>query len=372
MKPFFLALIVATILNASFPLRAQAKAVEKTPEIPQATKSVELKMETPQAQPAASSSPAASSGAKSTAAGNTTATNTAATSTEFPALPGTFSLEAATAHKLNAADLATVNRLKKSSKETMQQEANSAFAKHNFKLAQELSDTLCQRYPTNAEYFSAAGDACYYEGDYGGAFADFVTAWHLAGDNNPNSKYADAANSTLAKLRAQVDDTFRLTWGYDAQDQRTILNAATRLYKAGFTQDSVKMNLYALKNQPLYAQIAAYNIGAIAEEQGQYKEALTYYKWAGQKSRQLEQEAKSDPKLAAEISKSVAQLPDFYIEQAVSDTQKALTGHANRWQGWMQPSAYTSLPGHLCSDICPLCAISRTSQYYNGQSEFQP
>ena len=169
--------------------------------------------------------------------------------------------------------------MKKSSNETIQKEALKSFANGNYKLAQELYEVLCQRDPKNPAYFYGAGDAYAYDGDNPSAFADFVTAWHLA-DNSATSQYTEAANAIVEKLKAQVDDCFRLTFNWGSQDQETILNAATRLWKAGFTKQSVQLNEYALKNEPLYAQIAAYNLGAIAEHDGDFKQALAYYQWA--------------------------------------------------------------------------------------------
>ncbi len=106
------------------------------------------------------------------------------------------------------------------------------------------------------------------------------------------------------------------------------------MWKAGFTKQSIQLNEYALKHEPLYAQIAAYNLGAIAEHDGEYKQALTLYEWAGKRCRQLEGYASTD----AIAAKSLNELPPAYIERAIADTQEnvKLKGNAIAWRGWLQ------------------------------------
>ncbi len=177
--------------------------------------------------------------------------------------------------------------------------------------------------------------------------------------------YEKAADLTVDRLKAEVDPQFRLTYNYSSQDQETILNAATRLWKSGFTKQSIQLNEYALKNEPLYAHIAAYNLGAIAEHNGDYAQASAYYQWADKRSRALQAEASSDFR----IPKILSQLPPAYIEQAVSDTKYALKGNAIAWRGWAQASAY---PKYWNSEVCPLCAISRTdAEYRAGQNSVE-
>ncbi len=280
--------------------------------------------------------------------------------------PGAFKLGTTESRVLTDEDKATVDRLKKASNEVIQKEANKFFANGNYKLAQELYETLCQRDPKNPEYFYGAGDAYAYQGDNPSAFADFLTAWHLAGNPGP-AQYSDAANAIVEKLKTQVDDCFKLTYNWSAQDQESILNGATRMWKAGFTKQSVQLNEYVLKNEPLFGQIAAYNLGAIAEHDGDYKQALAYYEWAGKRSRLLEQNATSDFR----IQKSLSELPPAYVEQAISDVREALTlkGSAIAWRGWAQADTY---PKHWSSEVCPLCAISRTqTDYLPGQMNIE-
>ena len=62
----------------------------------------------------------------------------------------------------------------------IQKEANKCFETGNYKLAQRLYELLCERDPKNPSYCYGAGDAYAYEGDNPSAFANFVTAWHLA------------------------------------------------------------------------------------------------------------------------------------------------------------------------------------------------
>ena len=135
------------------------------------------------------------------------------------------------------------------------------------------------------------------------------------------------------------------------------------MWKAGFTKQSIQLNEYALKHEPLYAQIAAYNLGAIAEHDGEYKQALTLYEWAGKRCRQLEGYASTD----AIAAKSLNELPPAYIERAIADTQEnvKLKGNAIAWRGWLQGQA-NGHPQHWISEVCPLCAISRTQKRVVG------
>lgn len=278
----------------------------------------------------------------------------------------TFTLGVSQAHNLSVDNNATINRLKTSPNEIIATEAKRALDERNYDLARRLFEILYQRDPKNPDYFFFAGKACSGQGDPPDAFADFVTAWHL-GDN---PEYQRAANATVAQLKHQVDDTFKLTYSYKAHDPEVILNAAARCWKAGMTKQSVQLNEYALKNQPLLAHIAAYNLGAAAEHNGDYKLAREYYQWAAKRGHQLEAKANSDFRLRGEIDKSLNLLPTWYIEQAKFDTEQALQGHAVTWHGWVQTDSY---PKHWCSEVCPLCAISRThAEYKGGSSRFEP
>jgi tetratricopeptide (TPR) repeat protein len=281
--------------------------------------------------------------------------------------PGSFKLGVTQTGSLGAPDQTRIDRAKLDSNEAIQNEAEEALESRNFDVADKLYAILCQRDPKNPNYFYAAGNSYYSQGNYPSAFANIVTAWHLA-DNSATSAYVQAANSTVEKLRILVEKNFRLTFGYDSREPETIVNAATRLWKSGFTQQSVQLNEYALKNEPLCAQIAAYNLGAIAEHNRDYWQALAYYQSALQRSRQLE--ANHDPKISAQISKSLAQLPTSYIEQAITETQQALRGYPTIWRGWVQTTSY---PKHWGSEVCPLCAISRTDpEYKSGQMTLVP
>jgi len=338
-----LRVLTSGILSLCSPLYTYAesgKEAHTTPKKEEPTAGVTLHQEKPALAP---EKPSSAIGAPSTAAP-----------------PGTFNLGVAETRKLSAAEEANANRLKTMSNEAIQKEANDAYNKHDLALARQLYDTLCQRDPKNSAYFAGAGSTSYDLGDFPSAYADLITAWHLAGSqNSPNTTaYANTAQLAVDKLQ----QGFKLSWGYEAGDPALIVNAATRLWKAGYTKESIQMNEYALKNEPLCAQIAAYNLGAMAESAGEYKKALPFYLWAGQKSHQLESEVGqyADPKLSAQITKGLTQLPTWYIDQAVRDTQRALKAKVNGWHGWDQGTT---------SDICPLCAISRTQPDYRGMQD---
>jgi hypothetical protein len=262
----------------------------------------------------------------------------------------------------------TVIKLQKADDDTVYGEANRALKSENYDLAAKLYEMLAERKPTDPRYFYGAGIAYHMQGNDYDAFSNLVIAWHL-GDL---PVYEQTAQSLIPYLKNEVDDQFRLTFRYQAHDPATIVNAGARCWKAGLTKQSIQLFGYALKNEPLYAQIAAYNLGVNAEHSRNFKLALQYYEWAAAQSHKLEATAKQFPLYKGEIEKSLKQLPTFYIEQARSDVEHTLKGNARVfvWRGWAQA---TGLPQHYSSEVCPLCAISRTrKEYESGQMEFRP
>ena len=153
------------------------------------------------------------------------------------------------------------------------------------------------------------------------------------------------------------------------------------MWKAGFTKQSIQLNEYALKNEPLYGpQIAAYNLGAIAEHDGDYKQALTLYEWAGKRSRQLEGYAGTD----AIAAKSLNELPPAYIERAIADTQENVKLKRQRdslarldtgsryWYSkkhWSSEAVHCALSLEHKDDIS---AVNRLSNTIDGKTSLLP
>ncbi|PWT99751.1 MAG: hypothetical protein C5B53_04950 [Candidatus Melainabacteria bacterium] len=265
-------------------------------------------------------------------------------------------------------DRKTIIRLAKANDDTVYGEANRALKSGNYELAAKLYELLSERKPNDPRYFYGAGIAYHMQGNDYDAFSNLEIAWHL-GDL---PIYAQTAESIIPFLKNKVDDQFKLTFQYDAHDPALVVNAGARCWKAGLTKQSLQLFGYALKHEPLYAQIAAYDLGVNAEYRHDYKLALKYYKWAAAQSHRLELEEKQFPLYSGKIRKSLKQLPTFYIEQACADVENELKGnvHASAWHGWVQAQ---SLPKHWCSEVCPLCAISRTRKEYEaGLMDFKP
>lgn len=248
-------------------------------------------------------------------------------------------------------------------------EATKLLADHKYDASLKMFEQLCQRNPRAATYFYGAG-ACYRQlGKPYDAFTDFVIAWHLGGTDN--SMYHDVAEGMIPELKQRIDDSFKLTYGFHAGEPESVLNAGTRLWKAGFTKQAIKLYTWAIKNEPLYSQVAAYNLGVVAEYGGDYKTAKAYYDWAATQSHRLEGMVQNS-KDKNIIKKSLDRVSTYYIEQARADVQqKMLKGSVRSpWFGWSQA---VSLPKSWASEVCPFCAISRTSKEYEiGRSHPQP
>lgn len=259
-------------------------------------------------------------------------------------------------------------KLAKSTNDTIYGEANRALKTGDYSLAAKLYEMLSERTPNDPRYFYGAGIADHMLGNDDDAFANLEIAWHL-GDL---PIYGQTAESIVQFLKAEVDDQFKLTFQYGAHDPAVIVNAGARCWKAGLTKQSIQLFGYALKNEPLYAQIAAYNLGVNAEYRGDYKLALKYYEWSAAQSHRLEVTEKQFPLYASKIRESLKQLPTLYIEQARADVERKLKGGVKTfvWNGWTQA---TAIPKHYSSEVCPLCAISRTRKEYEpGQMDFLP
>ncbi|MBX9696292.1 MAG: hypothetical protein K2Z81_28145 [Cyanobacteria bacterium] len=95
------------------------------------------------------------------------------------------------------------------------------------------------------------------------------------------------------------------------------------------------------------------------------KEAHVYYQWALKDSQRLEALAQTTPTFRAAIEKSFQLLPTLYLERACRDVEsRLLRGNVSEWHGWIQATVH---PKHWSSEVCPVCAISRTeSDYHPG------
>lgn len=240
------------------------------------------------------------------------------------------------------------------------QDANKLLTSGKYTTALKLFKDLARRNPKEPSYVYGAG-LCYRQmGQPYDAFAEFVIAWHLSGSDS--SMYHSVAEGMMPELTARIDDSFKLTYGFSAQDPEAVLNAGTRMWKAGLTKEAVRLFSWALKNEPLYANVAAYNLGACAEYGGDYKKAKGYYDYAASYAHRLEatlMRGHADSRL---IRNSLERVSTYYIEQARADVQqKILKGQVRSWNGWAQA---VSLPQSWGSEVCPFCAISRTAREY--------
>lgn len=239
--------------------------------------------------------------------------------------------------------------------------AQNYFQNHNYAVAEKLELMLADRHPKSARFFYEAGRAEVEQDHVDDAFANYALAWHLG--------HADAYTMTAEKLvpvlQRQIDPYWKLTWQWQAQDPEAVLNAGTRLWKGGCTKQAIRMFEYALKNEPMCRGAASYNLGAIAENEGNLKMALRYYQWAAKENARLSAEATAHPAYQDQIQKSLNIFPPGYIENAIADVRQKLLRGDTSWHGWTQPRSY---PTNQCSEVCPVCAISRTEpEYIMGQ-----
>ena len=258
-----------------------------------------------------------------------------------------------------------VNLAKKQPEQEVYKKATDALENDHWPLAEKLFAVLCERKPKDPRYFYGQGLAYQNQGDLENAFSNLVIAWHLG--NAP--VYTQAASALIPALQKALDGTFKLTYQWSPEDPEAVLNAGTRLWKAGVTGQAVKLFEYALKNEPVCRGVAAYDLGAVAEHNGNLKLARQYYAWAANENARLQALADRSPALSASINKSLNTLPKGYVEQALAQVeQKLLRGDA-AWNGWPQAVSY---PTWWASEVCPLCGISRTSATYSpGQEQLK-
>jgi hypothetical protein len=240
------------------------------------------------------------------------------------------------------------------------QSAQAAMKKGDYRSAARLYESLAAKHPREPRYFYGAGAAYRMMGDNRDAFSNFVIAWHLGG---MQPEYEQAAQDTVRALQVEIDDTFKLTFGFQYNDPETLLNAGVRCWKAGLTQQSTQLFAYAMKNEPLYAGVAAFDLGATAERNGQYKLALQYYDWAERVTLRMQTAQAQSPMYSGQIQKALNLLPLQSIEQARSDVTYKLKASDTRWAGWEQATSY---PSHWTSEVCPLCTINRRNQGMGG------
>lgn len=243
-------------------------------------------------------------------------------------------------------------------------EATAALDKKEFGKSETIYTELTKRNPKDARYFYGLGMAQQLQKRNGEAFANFVIACHL--DSSP--RYLQAANALTAEMQHELDSNFKLKFRWQLSDQQSVLNAGTRLWKAGYTKAAINTFEYALKNLPLCRGIAAYDLGAVAEYNGDLKTAHQYYLWADKENARLAAEVKIKPMLATEINKSLNIFPKGYIEQATLDVQHKLLNGDVTWNGWTQAITH---PVYWSSEVCPLCAISRTEKRYDSEQQLR-
>jgi len=227
------------------------------------------------------------------------------------------------------------------------QAARKAIGGGQLVLAQKLYEHLCAKYPKDPRYFYGAGCAYRKAGDAASAFANFAIAWHVS---SGDPRYQSAAEVATQQVQAQYDQYFKLTYGYAADDPSVLLNAGVRCWKLGLTKQSVQLFEYTLHNNPAFARVAAYNLGAAAEHNGQFRLAARYYGWALRNTITLEREQDSD------VNSSFGLLARSTIEDAQADVQRKIQVQDWRWNGWIQSQHYPA-PGQ--SEVCPICAIVR-------------
>ena len=262
-------------------------------------------------------------------------------------------------------DKTIVNSLKKAPLQEVDDRATKAYMDGQYALSSKLYDMLSERKPAEPRYFYGAGESYKMLGDYPTAFADLTMSWHLGNSDF----YTKAINSLLPTMQRDYDDTFKVTYGYNADEPESVLNAGVRMWKANMTPQAVKLFEYSMKNNPAYRGVAAYDLGAVAEHNNDPKLALEYYKWAVQENARLAAVARNNPQLAGAVNKSSNLIPPMYIQSAIADLQQKLLRGNAQWTGWKQA---TVRPEHWSSEVCPLCAISRTSLIYRpGQATLE-
>lgn len=271
--------------------------------------------------------------------------------------------------KIEVSESASVQKIvdeyKKRSDADVFSAAQNYFQNNNYAVAEKLDLLLTERHPKFARYFYEAGEAEAAQDRVDDAFANYALAWHLGHAD----AYTRVAEKLVPILQRQIDPDFKLTYQWQAGDPESVLNAGTRLWKGGCTTQAIRVFEWALKNEAICRGAAAYNLGAIAESQGNLKTALRYYQWAAAENARLQAESDSHPALSAAIGKSLGIFPNGYIEKAITDVQHKLLRGDVGWHGWTQPRSY---PEKWGSEVCPLCAISRTSATYEwGQNELR-
>jgi tetratricopeptide (TPR) repeat protein len=255
------------------------------------------------------------------------------------------------------AEQAIVNSLKKAPLEEVDEKATKSYLAGQYSLSAKLYDMLSDRKPAEPRYFYGAGESYKMLENYPAAFAALTMSWHLGN----NEFYTRAINALLPTMQRDYDDTFKVSFNHNADEPEAVLNAGVRMWKAGMTAQAVKLFEYSMKNDPAYRAVAAYNLGAVAEHNNDPKLALEYYKWAVQENARLAAAAMKSPQLAGVVNKSSNLVPPPYIQSAIADLQQKLLRGNAYWSGWKQA---TILPEHWSSEVCPLCAISRTSLIY--------
>jgi len=244
-------------------------------------------------------------------------------------------------------------------------DAEAATQSGNYAKAAMLYQALAKRHPLDPRYFYGAGTAFEAMRDNFDAFPNLIIAWHH-GSSDP--VYNQTIDDLVEAMKAQIDPNWRKTYGFQASDPETILNAGARCFKAGLTNQSIQLFEYAAKTEPWYAPAAAYNLGAVAESRGNLKLALQYYHWADNQAQRLEQEvARVDPRYnvpyQVALNKSEQVVNRTLIGEAIDQVQSRMAMGDSTWHGWTQADV-RQLPKFWASEVCPSCAINRNSTTY--------
>ncbi|MBX9696293.1 MAG: hypothetical protein K2Z81_28150 [Cyanobacteria bacterium] len=165
---------------------------------------------------------------------------------DFPAAPATtVPKEVLKVRVTESVDISAevAKKYKKSKTSVIYEAANNAMKKGDYEVASKLYELLCARSPKEAKYFYGAGMAYRGQGDQYSAFSNFVIAWHLG----QGPVFEKMAESMVKDLQVRLDDTFKLTYGFQASDPEAVLNAGARCWKAGLEKQSWQLFVYALK-----------------------------------------------------------------------------------------------------------------------------